>query len=67
MAENNNFEMFIYAPLHMILPGEKMQNIEFSNLRYLLFSGIGLGHILCVISFLDIDIDTSEGTELSFD
>ena len=28
---------------------------------------IGLGHILCVISFLDIDIDTSEGTELGFD
>ena len=27
---------------------------------------IGLGHILCVISFLDIDIDTSEGTELGF-
>ena len=28
---------------------------------------IGLGHILCVISFLDIDIDTSEGTKLGFD
>ena len=28
---------------------------------------IGLGHILCVILFLDIDIDTSEGTELGFD
>ena len=28
---------------------------------------IGLGHILCVISFLDIDIDTSEGSELGFD
>ena len=28
---------------------------------------IGLGHILDVILFLDIDIDTSEGTELGFD
>ena len=28
---------------------------------------IGLGHILSVISFLDIDIDTSEGTELGLE